>query len=76
LAQLTNQFEIVYQGALNEITNSAGTIVIREKEAWQSADGGWHRTYGFADGHSEIHKAEDGDFGPWETQHLQKPLAQ
>jgi DNA-directed RNA polymerase specialized sigma24 family protein len=75
-AQSTNQFEIVYQGLLNDITNQASTIVMREKEAWQSSDGGWHRTYGFADGHTEIHKAGDGNFGLWESQHLQAAGAQ
>ena len=71
-----DQFEIVYQGSLNDLTNRGGTIVIREKEAWQSPDGGWLRAYGFADGHSELHKAVDGDFGPWEQQHRQQPLGQ
>ena len=46
----------------------------REKEAWQTSDGGWARAYSFADGHSEIHKAVDGNFQPWEQQHLITPL--
>ncbi len=68
-----DQFEIVYQGSLNEITNPATIIVIREKEAWQTLDGGWVRDYSFADGHSEIHKAVDGNFQPWELQHMISP---
>jgi hypothetical protein len=36
-------------------------------------DGGAHRAYGFADGHSEIHKAVDGNFQPWEQQHMIPP---
>jgi RNA polymerase sigma factor (sigma-70 family) len=75
-AQSTNQFEIAYQGALNQITKWASTIVMREKEAWLSPNGSWNRTYGFADGHTEIHHADDGNFGPWEAVHLQKPAAQ
>jgi len=71
-AQTTNQFEIVYQGSLNELTNSARTIVMREREPWQAVNGGWNRTYGFADGHTEIHKTDDGNFAPWEAQRLQK----
>ncbi|MGH7967676.1 MAG: RNA polymerase sigma factor, partial [Limisphaerales bacterium] len=47
-----DQFQIVYQGAFNAITNPQSIVVIREKEAWQSADGGWLRAYGFADGHT------------------------
>jgi len=68
-----DQFEVVYQGSINEITNPKTIIVIREKEAWQTADGGWVRDYSFADGHSEIHKAIDGNFQPWEVQHMIAP---
>jgi len=72
--QLTpDQFEITYQGSLNDITNRQSLIVLREKEAIQDADGGAHRAYGFADGHSEIHKAVDGNFLPWEQQHMIAP---
>jgi prepilin-type processing-associated H-X9-DG protein len=48
-------------------------IVVREKDAWQAADGGWLRAYAFADGHAEIHKAADGNFQPWEAQHIIAP---
>jgi hypothetical protein len=65
-----DQFEIVYRGSLNEIDHPVGIIVIREKEAWQTPDGGWARDYTFADGHCEIHKADDGNFEPWESQHM------
>ncbi|HZR17078.1 MAG TPA: hypothetical protein VFE51_07110 [Verrucomicrobiae bacterium] len=63
------QFEIMYTGSLNEVTNPPSLIVIREKNASQTTDGGWVRSYSFADGHSEIHKAADGNFQPWEAQH-------
>jgi hypothetical protein len=66
----TAQFEITYKGAMNELTNPQSIIVIREKEPWQTSDGGWVKGYGFADGHSEIHKAVDGNFQPWEAQHM------
>jgi len=69
-----DQFEIVYQGSLKELPMPAShLIVIREKQAMQSMDGGWHRAYGFADGHSEIHKANDGNFEPWEAEHMVAP---
>jgi len=68
-----DQFEIVYQGSFNQLSNPQSLIVIREKEAVQSLGGGWHKAYGFADGHSELHKAGDGDFGPWEAQHMVSP---
>ncbi len=70
---LPGQFEIIYRGALNEITNPASTIVVREKEAVRASDGGWLRAYGFADGHSELHRADNGDFAPWEAQHILVP---
>ena len=68
-----DQFQIVYQGSRNAITNPQSVIVMREKEAWQALDGGWLRAYAFADGHSEIHKAADGNFQPWEAQHMIAP---
>lgn len=68
-----DQFEITYQGSLKDITNAQSIIVIREKDAVQDLDGGAHRAYGFADGHSEIHKAKDGDFLAWEQQHMIPP---
>jgi RNA polymerase sigma factor (sigma-70 family) len=64
-----DQFEIAYQGSLKDLTNGARVIVIRERQAMMW-NGGWTRAYGFADGHSELHTAADGDFGPWEAQHL------
>jgi len=39
------------------------------KTGLESADGSWQRTYAFADGQPEIHKAADGNLEPWEAQH-------
>jgi RNA polymerase sigma factor (sigma-70 family) len=73
---LTNdQFEIVYHGSIKSITAPQSTIVIREKQAWQTPYGTWARSYAFADGHSEIHVAADGNFAPWEAQHMFAPPA-
>jgi len=68
----TNQFELVLQGSLTNLATPASTIVVREKEAW-FAGGKWQRTYGFADGHSEVHSTPDGNFEPWEQQHMVLP---
>ena len=68
----TNQFDLVLQGSLTNLANPASTIVVREKEAW-FANGKWQRTYGFADGHSEVHTTPDGNFESWETQHMILP---
>jgi hypothetical protein len=69
----TNQFELVYQGSLNDIGNPAAAVVVRETQASQSPNGNWFRAYGFADGHSEIHSSVDGNFGPWEKEHTAVP---
>jgi RNA polymerase sigma factor (sigma-70 family) len=77
----SEQFEIVYHGMLNAISNPANSMVLREKHAWSDYSGqSWMRAYGFADGHSEIHKirgvsnaaeAARADVEPdaWEKQH-------
>jgi RNA polymerase sigma factor (sigma-70 family) len=66
----TNQFEILYQGSLQAITNPASAIVLRETQPFQGPHGEWLRTYGFADGHTEVHRADDGNFEPWEARHM------
>src|ERR1041385_477316 len=67
-----NEFDIVYQGSLNSLTNASRIIVLREKQAW-FANGKWAKTYAFADGHSEIHSSSDGNFEEWEKQHMADP---
>ena len=45
------------------------TVIIREKEPFPvPGREGLSRTYVFADGHSEIHRASDGDFTAWERE--------
>jgi hypothetical protein len=64
-----DRFEIMFQGSIKSLPTPQTVIVLREKEPWQASDGSWLRAYGFADGHSEIHKAADGNFATWEAQH-------
>jgi hypothetical protein len=64
----SNEFELVYSGFLRDLTNPARTIVIQEKQAWQGPDGSMFKAYGFADGHSEVHKSQDGSFDAWEKE--------
>lgn len=66
----TDQFEIVYQGSTKSVASPQNIMVIREKQPWQQGDGSWARTYGFADGHCEVHRAADGNFGAWEAQRM------
>jgi RNA polymerase sigma factor (sigma-70 family) len=72
---IPDNYEMTYQGSLQAITNPSQQIVLREKQPEQTEDGGFVRTYGFADGHCEVHKAvavqksdEDG-FRAWEAEH-------
>jgi len=71
----TEEFEVVYKGSFNEVGNPASAIVLRERAAWQAYNGRWARTYGFADGHTEIHSTDDGDYSAWEAQHQVQPRA-
>jgi hypothetical protein len=73
LEPIEMNFEIVYVGSITNITNTAGTIVLREKHPLQVRDGAWQKTYGFADGHAEIHTEPDGNFDDWESQHIIPP---
>lgn len=45
-------FELVYQGSLREVKDGSETILAREKEPVQRADGRWMRLYVLADGSS------------------------
>lgn len=69
----TNEFDIVYRGSYRDIAKPASTIVVRERQAWQSPDGKWAKTYGFADGHSEVHSEAGNNFETWEKQRLVAP---
>ena len=73
LTSLASNYDFTYRGSMADITNSAGTIVLKEKQAWQTADGGWRKAYGFADGHAEIYGAPDGNFDNWENQRMIPP---
>ena len=74
--QVTNQFEIVYRGSRNALTNAGNVIVLREKQAYQWPDGTWSRVYGFADGASQTHSSADGNFDAWEKEHTATPANQ
>lgn len=73
MEQIASNFDITYQGPIAGITNPAETIVLKEKQAWQSSSGKWFKAYGFADGHSELHSEPDGNFDPWESQRIVLP---
>jgi RNA polymerase sigma factor (sigma-70 family) len=72
---IPDNYEMTYQGALQAITNPSQQIVLREKEPRQTEDGGFVRTYGFADGHTEVaraaavHQPDETGFEAWEAKH-------
>ncbi len=70
-----DQFEIVYQGRWSGVKDPSKTVVLREKQAHQLPGGKWAKVYGFADGHSEVHKEADGNFDAWEKEHILQPSA-
>ena len=67
----TNQFEIIFQGNLAELTNipPPRVAVIRETIPWTTPNGKWARTYGFADGGAIIETSDD-NFQSWDTQYI------
>jgi hypothetical protein len=74
--QATNQFEIVYRGSRDALTNAGNVMVLRERQARQWPDGKWSKVYGFADGHSETHSEAEGNFDIWEKQRIVTPANQ
>jgi RNA polymerase sigma factor (sigma-70 family) len=72
---IPDNYEITYQGSPESLTNPSTQIVLREKQPQQTEDGGYVRTYGFADGHIEVHRAaaihqpNEIGFEAWEAEH-------
>ncbi len=74
----TDQFEIVYQGSLNDLTNesAANTIVMRERELRRTHDGRWGRVYGMADGSCQQRfMYSKSNLEQWEHERLRTPTA-
>jgi hypothetical protein len=71
----TNDFEVVFQGSQNDLTNIPVLTValIRERQPWETPDGKWARTYGYADGAVIIES--DDNFQSWDAQHIIPPQA-
>jgi hypothetical protein len=69
----TNNFELTYTGSINGLTNAGSVIMLRESQAWPTLNGQWAKSYGFMDGHAEVHVQESDDFDPFEQQHSISP---
>jgi hypothetical protein len=70
-----DQFEIVYRGSPNSLTNPADIIVIREKQPWQTTPtpdpkGNWKKYYGYGDGSIRLFQQPDSNFDDYEKQHM------
>ena len=70
MGQIASNFDLLAPSSTTEITNNASTIVLREKQAWQSPGGNWLKTYGFADGHVEIHSEPTDNFDDFEKDRI------
>lgn len=55
------QFELVYSGSLRELKDASETVLAREKEPVQLANGRWARLYVMADGSSRYIAAQAPD---------------
>ena len=73
LLEAAKQFEIVFHGSRNTLTNAGSVIVIRERQARQRPDGKWEKVYGFADGHGEGWVSQDDNY---ETRERLRPTLQ
>jgi RNA polymerase sigma factor (sigma-70 family) len=69
----TNSFELVYHGSLDGLTDPKSVILIQESQAMQTSSGKWVKTYGFADGHSEVRGEPYDNFDAFEQQHIVPP---
>ncbi|HEU0011823.1 MAG TPA: hypothetical protein VFT34_18560 [Verrucomicrobiae bacterium] len=70
----TNDFEIVYQGSQNDLSNipPRRVALLRERQPWLTPQGKWARVYGYADGAAGIVESED-NFQSWDAQHIIPP---
>lgn len=68
-----DEFEVVYRGSLNDLTNQGDNeiIVLRERQVRHRYDGKWGRIYGLADGVSLQRFLETEDaLEQWERGHM------
>ena len=67
----TSEFEMVYQGSYNELTNVPWQEValIRERQAWLTPSGKRARIYVMTSGEIAIVESDD-NFQSWEAEHI------
>ena len=71
----TNQFEIVFQGSLDQLQGlpPGEVAVVREQQTWLTPDGKTARVYGLNGGIGQV-VASDDNFQTWESKHIIPPL--
>jgi hypothetical protein len=72
----TSEFEMVFQGSLNELTNipPSAVALIRERQAWPTPSGKWARIYVMTFGEVRVVESDD-NFHYWEAAHVIPPPA-
>lgn len=72
----TNQFEIVYQGSLDQLDGIPwGSIaLVRDTQTWLTPDGRPARVYGMANDSGQT-VASDDNFQSWESEHVIPPAS-
>jgi len=72
----TNDFEIVFQGSQNDLTNipKRRVALLRERQPWMTPNGNWARVYAYADGAASTVESDD-NFQSWDAQHVIPPQA-
>jgi hypothetical protein len=69
-----SEYEIVYHGTLDELTNIPGQTValLRERQPWPTPNGKWGRLYATANGSIKIVESDD-NFQTWEAEYIIPP---
>lgn len=57
-----DQYEILYMGRRDDLSNPGGTPVLREKQPRQTAEGIWTRAYAYGNAVAKIQTSADGNF--------------
>jgi len=68
-----SQFEIVYSGSRDSLTNYANPgdiLLVRERQPWKNSDGKWVKAYVTAAGSGFMLSRSDGQFEEWEKRHM------
>jgi hypothetical protein len=71
-----SQFELVYHGSVDALTNYAHPgqiLMVRERQPRRNIDGKWVKAYGMTDSSGLTLSRTDGQFEEWEKRHILPP---